>query len=496
MPVPHIASLRYLTLVAGICWLGAGRLLAADPKTIAETRRLGSGLGLFFDDDLIASMDGAALRLHSPVPRGVVFNFDAPWEGGLSAYISIHKVGEKYRMYYRGGGDLVREYTCLAFSDDAVHWTRPKLGLIEFEGSKDNNIIWTGPRKAYDESHNFSPFKDLNPAATPEHAWKAVTVSRRGEGDRRKNVLMGFVSADGIHWKRLRDEPLITEGAFDSHNVVFWDVVQKQYVCYLRAGQQGKKSIARCTSKDFLDWTKPELLDFGGTPIEHFYTNGIVQYYRQPEVYVGLPMRFIHPTQRNTIGFEKRKTDGLSDAVFMSSHDGQHWNRAFMEAFLRPGPDPKNWGGAHGNTTPSWGIVQTSDTEISLFWAEHYDNYPAKELIPRLIRGTVRIDGFVSVNAPYAGGEFVTKPLTFSGKRLVLNCATSAPGSIRVEIQDAAGKPLPGYTLSDAVEFWGDEIERVVDFKNGPDVSALAVKPIRLRFVMKDADIYAIRFRP
>ena len=460
---------------------------------------IGSRLELFVDHALIDTMQGARHKLHNPVPRGVVFRFDKPWEGGQSGYVSVLKDGNEYRMYYRGGGDLVREYTCVATSREGIHWSRPTLGLFEFEGSKDNNIIWTGPKKAYCESHNFSPFIDDNPICPPSQRYKAVSVTRiypEGPDGPRKNVLIAFVSADGIHWKKLRDDPIITEGAFDSHNTLFWDAARQRYTCYLRAGQKGKKSIARTTSPDFVHWDSPQLLDFGDTVPEHFYTNGIVAYFRAPHLYLGFPMRFIHPKDRNKIGLQQRETDGFSDAVFMSSRDGLHWDRTFMEAFLRPGPDPKNWGGAHGNTTPSWGIVQVNETELALYWADHYDNYPKKDLIPRLHRGTVRLDGFISVNTPYAGGEMVTKPLIFEGKNLVINYATSAPGSIKVELQTAAGEPIPGFALEDCIEFWGDEIERIVAWKNGYDVRELSGQPVRVRFVMKDADLYAMRFQP
>jgi hypothetical protein len=461
----------------------------------AGTRALGSGRGLFFDDGLIQSVRGTRLQLHSPACREVVLTFDAAWEGGQSGYMTVCRAPEGYRLYYRGGGDLGREYTCVAFSKDAIHWTRPSLKLVEFRGSNDNNIFWTGKeRKAYCESHNFSPFKDLNPAARPDEAWKAVSSTRLERGG--KNVLVGFVSPDGIHWRRVRSEPLITQGAFDSQNVAFWDVVARRYVCYSREAQQGKRSVNRCTSPDFLNWTRPELLDFGSSPVEHFYTNGIVQYERQPEVYIGLPMRFIPPQERDRVGFEPRRTDGLSDAVFISSHDGMHWNRPFMEAFIRPGPDPLNWGGAHGNSTPAWGVLQTSATELSVFWAEHYDNYPADKIIPRLVRGTLRLDGFVSVNAPYTGGEFTTHPFTFTGRQLVLNCSTSAVGTIQVEIQDGEGKPVSGHALEECPEIWGDEMERKVGWKTGADVGALAGKPVRLRFRMKDADLYSFQFQP
>ncbi len=75
-----------------------------------------------------------------------------------------------------------------------------------------------------------------------------------------------------------------------------------------------------------------------------------------------------------------------------------------------------------------------------------------------------------------------------------MNFSTSAAGSIQVEIQDATGKPLPGFALEDCPEIYGDRIRQVVGWKQGSDVSILAGKPIRLRFIMKDADLYAIQF--
>jgi hypothetical protein len=93
------------------------------------------------------------------------------------------------------------------------------------------------------------------------------------------------------------------------------------------------------------------------------------------------------------------------------------------------------------------------------------------------------------------GGEIVSKPLTFKGTKLIMNFATSAAGDIRVEIQDADGKPLPGFTLDDCPPIFGDSIERLVTWNNGGDVSSLAGKPVRLRFVLKDADLFAVQFQ-
>ena len=115
---------------------------------------------------------------------------------------------------------------------------------------------------------------------------------------------------------------------------------------------------------------------------------------------------------------------------------------------------------------------------------------------------TLRTDGFVSVHADYEGGELLTRLLTFEGSNLVLNFATSAAGSIRLELQDAHGQPLPGFAMEESPVIFGDEIEHEVRwqrsharFNSDKPLARLAGKPIRIRFLLKDADLYSIRFR-
>jgi hypothetical protein len=193
---------------------------------------------------------------------------------------------------------------------------------------------------------------------------------------------------------------------------------------------------------------------------------------------------------------EKRKAvkewwrDGVNDGVFVSSRDGLRWDRTFMEAFVRPGLDRANWTSRSINVCR--GIIQTGPAEMSVDWYEHCD-HGRQEMQAR--RGSLRLDGFASVSAPFAGGELITKPLVFAGGPLVLNYSTSAAGSIRVEIQDADGRPIPGFTLDEFPERYGDEIEGVMEWTGGADVGTLAGKPVRLRLVLKDADIYSLRFR-
>jgi hypothetical protein len=441
----------------------AGSVACAEEAAAVD---VGNRLELLVDGALIERMEGAALKLHPPQPREVVMPFDAPWEGARSTYVSIFQDGDKYRMYYRGQGDAKSpRVACYAESRDGIHWERPALGLHEFNGSKENNIILLGAT-----ADNFAAFLDTRPGVPAEERYKGV-----GGG------LGGFVSGDGVRWQRVAGvkpgaKPL-PANVFDSQNVAFWDSAKEQYACYFR-GRRARgdvRTIARTTSRDFREWSDWEFLDLGDSPPEHLYTSAAIPYFRAPQFVLAFPNRFM-------------ESRGMSDGVFMTSRDGLRFERRFLEAFLRPGPDPENW--TDRNMRIAWGIVALAPEEISIYWDEHY-----KHDTCRLRRGVLRTDGFVSVNAPHAGGEFTTKPLRFSGRELLLNYATSAVGSLRVELQDVDGSPLPGYSLDDCPEIVGDRIEAIVRWKQGSDLTALSGKPVRMRIVLRDADVYSFRFR-
>ena len=486
-PVMNVITLPRQRTRGRVLLLGIGFMLTILCHAATSPLDLKSDIFLFMDEDIIAQNSNLTLQMHSPEPKEVVFVFDAPWEGLESGYVTLLKDNHEFRMYYRGGGELTQEQTCVAISNDGIVWHRPELNLFEFNGSKTNNIVWISDRKSYGEAHNFTPFIDQNPKALPEERYKAVGLYIYPDetGNRRK-MLVGFVSPDGLHWKRVSQGPIFSEGAFDSQNIVYWDTIRQSYVCYFRMPQNNKRGIGLAVSNDFLHWTSLGGLDYHQSPPEHFYTNAMTPYFRNPRLRLGFPMRFV--PERKTIGNDNRLTDGLSDAVFISSWDGIHWKRSFMEAFIRPGLNPNNWGNAHGNMTPAWGILPTSSEEISIYWM---DNYGTK---PQLRRGTVRLDGFTSLQAPFKGGEWVSKPLKCSGNRLMINYATSAVGSLRFEILDSQSKPVPGYQLKDSVEIYGDEIHRIVSWNGKSDLYNLKGQTIQFHVVMKDADLYSFQF--
>ncbi len=486
-----------------ICILGASRahseLRAEDnvPIDIASRREL------FVDEYLIEKRDGVELKLHSPTPGPIVLVSDAPWEGSGCGFETVFRDGDIIRMYYIAA-DLTNAdgtkmgshpiYACYAESRDGVHWVKPELGLFEFNGSKQNNIIWSGPGL-----DNFTPFKDPNPACRTDERYKAVALGSGG--------LLAFRSADGIRWSPLADAPIITKGSFDTQNNAFWDPVRKQYWCYIRAFHNGVRDIRVSTSDDFRTWTEPQPLEYPGSPDEALYTNQVRPYERAPQIFVGFPTRYVERVfsapamqalpdpehRKRRMNISPRYGTALTDGLFMTSRDGRTFHR-WDEAFIRPGPERKNnW--LYGDGYQCMGLLETPAEDptapplLAFYVGEDLWKGPR-----RLRQYTIRIDGFVSLHARQKPGEFVTRSVLFQGKQLSLNFATSAAGSIRVELQSGDGKPIPGFSLADCDELFGDTLDRTVTWKGNTDVSALAGKPIRLRAVLTDADIYSLQF--
>ena len=457
----------------------------------AEVINLGSRRELFVDAFLIAKLDGVRLELHEPRREGVALKFDRPWEGGFAGYTTVIKDRDTFRMYYRGlpvaGRDgSVSECVCYAESKDGIAWTKPNLGLFEVNGARDNNVLWTNAPFA----HNFSPLLDDRPDVPAAERFKAL-------GGTSTTGLHAFKSPDGIHWSRLQPEAVFTKGMFDSQNVAFWSASEQQYVCYFRTfkkvGGEGFRWISRTTSKDFIHWTEPMEMEFGDTPPEHLYTNGTHPYFRAPHIYIALAKRFFPTKAALTAGQAKALVAdpgyrvASSDSIFMTTRGGNHYDRTFMEAFIRPGPGLEDW--VARDNTPALGVVPANPREMFIYRMSHYAQ-PSSHMA----RYSLRTDGFVSVHAPYRGGELTTRPFTFTGAKLEINFVTSAAGGVRVEMQDESGKAVPGFAVADAPEMIGDEIDRVVSWAGGTDVSSLAGKVVRLRFVLKDADLYSLRF--
>lgn len=470
-----------------------------DAET-GESIDLGSRRELLVDHFLIESMENIRLVQNQPRDEGSVFKFDQPWEGLFSGYSTIIKDGDLFRLYYRGqptvGGDGEgSESTCYAVSKDGIHWTRPELKLFEQHGHKKNNIVLA---QHAPHTHNFSPLLDTRPGVPADQRFKAL-------GGLMTSGLHAYTSGDGIHWKEMQAEAVITKEdvpfpyMFDSQNVAFWSPVEKKYLTFFRVfDDQHRRRICRAESDDFIHWSEPVLMEYrhhgGKAPIDHLYTNQTHPYFRAPHLYISIAARFmpgrqvLSEEQAMAIQVNPKYFKDTSDAIFMTSRGGGFYDRTFLSSFIRPGIGANNW--VSRTNYPALNVVQTGPTEMSVYVNQDYAQPTA-----HLRRYSLRLDGFSSAQAEYAGGELLTKMLTFTGNKLHLNFSTTAAGGIRVEIQDSHGKALPGYSLAECREQIGNEIEREVTWESGADLSAIAGKRVHLRFSMHDADLYAFQFR-
>ena len=416
---------------------------------------------LFVDEFLIDRLSGKAeLRLHHPKMREVVIVHDEPWEGNTSGYHSIFKDGNLFRMYYRGSQITLTKdkftdahpfYICYAESNDGINWRKPNLGIYDFQGSKNNNIVLASGEiggMSLNLGDNATMFRDENPNASPDSRYKAIVFSEKPKG------LFAFKSSDAIHWLPMSKELIITEGAFDSQNIAFWDTVNSEYRAYWRYFKDGInektltkggiRAVRTAVSKDFLHWNEIMNVTYQDSLRLELYTNQVKSYYRAPHIFIGIPTRYIErgwsPSMRALPQLEHRELrssislrygTALTDAMLMTSRDGIQFTR-WDESFLPPGIERDGtWN--YGQNYLAWGMIETKSdlkgapNELSFYSTE--SSWTSNDTTSDLRRFTLRLDGFASVYASMSGGELLTKPLRYQGKQLSLNFATSAAGS-------------------------------------------------------------------
>ena len=463
--------------------------VTANPLSLGPN---GTQRELFVDGHMIEKMTGDVRQLlQQPEPKEVVLTTDAPWEGNTCAYYTIFRDGDLFRMYYRGSHwdtstkkATHREVTCYAESRDGVNWVKPNLGLFEFNGSKDNNIVLDGLG-----THCFVAFKDENPNARPEARYRGVS---RG-WPLGKTGLYIYESPDGIRWKMTQSEPVITQGEFDSQNLAFWDARIGKYREYHRIFVDGIRAIMTATSDDFVQWSKPELLGYQESiPNQHLYTNAILPYARAPHLYLGFPTRYL-PNDGQRV-----------EPTLMVSRDGLNFHR-WLEPIV-PESAPKDRGGNRSNYM-AWGLVELPGraNHLSVYATEAYYAGPDS----RLRRFEYRKDGFVSVNGGKRGGVLITKPIQLGrlADRLTLNYRTAEGGLVRVGLYRPDGNAIPGFSLAECRALAGDQLSEAVMWKSvqgnvvgktNADISQLRKSHpvLQLRIELKNADLFSIQFQP
>jgi len=468
-----------------------------DPITV------GDRLELLVDRALIASSRGLRHRAITPRREEVVFQFDQPWEGPSCAYLTVLKdpVAGGFRLYYRGlwqgfqdsqakPARFAGQCLCVATSSDGIHWQRPALSLHPLPEAARNNILLLDQ---FPHTHNFTPFLDGRPDVPEQERYKALAGGEPEAG------LVAYASADGVHWRLLHPEPVITGEGFDSMNVAFWSAHEQCYVAYVRTWTgpdcTGWRTISRTTSPDFRHWSPLREMAYGPGGRVHYYTNQTQPYPRAPHHYISIAARFMEGRtvlsgeQAEALQVDHQQRDSCSDAVLLTSRGGGSYQRSFMEAVISPAIGPEHWNSR--SNYPALGLLQTSDREVSLYLNQCYGQPSA-----HLQRYSYERDRIACFEAGHRPGELITKPLLLAPGQLQLNLATAAAGEALVELQAADGTPLPGFSLAECRPMIGNDLSMPVVWEQHSTLGALASQPVRVRVRLQEARLFALQVQP
>jgi len=385
-------------------------------------------------------------------------------------------------------------------SDDGLHWRRPELGLFEYDGSKANNIfvqsctdnLWVLalPERMRDRGRYAMLYCSILPN-------EALENPERGHGNRN---FIAF-SEDGVHWKDAPENP-VWSGRTDCGNNIVYNGDRDVFMMYRRATiNAGEvRRIAYSESKDLITWTQPVnvVRREENDPI-YLYSMHVTAYHG---IYLGQLLRLhVHP-HRETCKLGNSK-DNTMDTELAWSRDGIHWERHPDKPDFIPTSPPfygaYDWGMAMG-----MGNIIEMDDHIRVYYGGreclHSPGYKVPDHPTRatICLGTLRPEGFVSVDANEDGGYMLTRPLNYPGGRLHVNAKTAADGFVRVAVREGRGvrdgEWQEGWRFDDSIPFTGDSLDAALVWKGAETLDAFPGKVLRLHFWMEKAELYSFWF--
>ena len=439
---------------------------------------------LFFDNAVIEHMEGMRRLVNQPQKHSAnpVMVADRPWEHDqICLYGTVLFDGEEnlYKMWYQMYDRWAKEPTrrnamCYATSQDGIQWHKQNVGLFPFQRSYENNIVMVGHTYA----DGFSVLKDHRDL-DPLRKYKTVYL----------DVIDGFVgvcvavSPNGIHWTPYPNNPVIPINS-DTHHPLIWDDGIGKYIAYLRPGFVDRR-VARAESSDGFRWSQPQVVlepDDKDSPDDQFYN---LAAFRYEGIYFGL-LSVFHTDPSEEGPFRMK---GHTDVELVCSRDGIKWQRPARGVPYIPRGEEGEFDSLQiycGCTT----IVVRDEIRIYYCGLDVPHEISDRSAVGLV---TLRPDGFFSLDADSSGGRMTTKPFTFTGQRLVINAEVNR-GILTVELLDAEGKAIPGYSRDEcqAIQVGGIELE--VCWTGTSDVGTLQGQPVRLRFDLQQAKLFAFQF--
>lgn len=461
----------------------------------AESRRSLNDLTgpwqLLVDDYAVAAKENVARSYHAfeKHPSNPIVKPDKPWEGNnVYVYGTVlpTESGDGFRMWYHALPEVEGEdyYRLLyATSKDGLTWDKPGLGIVEYKGSKDNNIFVRRGKRDHILSVIHTPWEQ-----DPKRRYLMYNF----DGDQPAGAgYMAAWSPDGIHWHDAADKPVFSKGG--DVGQFLRDFHTGQYVGYVKIGAQvsgmRRRAVGYIASKNPVEWSDPRLILAPDT-FDDRWAEGI-----QRTSFYGLSA-FSYETMY--IGFlwvfrATDQTEGYFDGPFhcelVTSRDGVHWLRQEGDrpAILDVGPK-ESWD--DGMVTTATQPLVVGDKLWLYYGGIDGTHLPTKDTPWHSGIGlaTLRKDGFASLDAKGRTGIVTTKRLANAKGPLHVNCAAKG-GSVRVEALDESGEVIPGYGRDDCSPITGDSVDTTVNWGGRKELPSARL--IRLRFVLDHASLYS-----
>ena len=453
----------------------------------------------------------------------VMVGDDQPWETGL-AWSNVIKLNKLYQLWYMSYNPIIgttdnNGKVSYAESEDGIHWKKPKLGIIDLNGSKENNVVYDGGFQSGSLEFG-SVFHDPHGRADEQYKMVYTEFVARGEKELRaesarigqhlevSGALRGASSPDGIHWLRYPEN--IRGHYHDSQNLGMWDPTLEKYVVYHRSGstfgaidtwnykvkgQRRGRAVGRMESDNFRSWTTsevalaPDVLDGLNTDI---YNSAYARHPDNPNVHYLFPSFYRH-------------YEGTFEVQVCTSRDNRNWTRICRDTFIPLGK-PREFDSFMISVSP--GIVKVDDTTWALYYRSEERPHPGSApstfklgYKPQsgVSRVTFKEDRVIGIEAGKTKGHFSTRPLTFEGNELIINSEPlGSDGELKVQLlstETRVGEAIPGYDFESCEPIKSDGTRTVVKWKgkNGLD-SSISRKSVRLHFNMQSTRIYAFQF--
>ena len=496
-------------------------LLASVPASLldADPIKIGAEAQLFLDDYILDQIEAVTRKVHQPqdvdanpvilpehpwehrrIPYGSVLWF--PEEGKFKCWylcINIYDSRPGFRGYRKEHHIPIHEAAqlCYAESTDGVTWKKPNLGLHEFRGSKDNNIVLISPGTHFDSTsvmylpHDKEwpyrimtfigrwPYKDDLVKEKWGHP-PPFGIKQHGH--------YAYGSKDGIHWNVLNNNRPVLR--VSDRSMFWWDPAKKIFAGAAKRSHNNKRAQAYAWSRDMIHWTvTPDwvhVAEQGDHPGD------------EAEAAYGFPYA------GQWIGFAEmrrvRKSDkGLLDRgtrinwELLSSRDGRQWSRPLNTLFFSDA-EKETWRHRVFKVFANPPIER--DGKLFIYYGGKTGTVPIEtgyQPFQALCLATLRKDGFVSLSANNTTGQVVTKPFLATGKRLWLNVKIHDQGNLRVEALSADGRPIPGFELQHCVPIKTSGLKVGVTWKQPFQWTQLSGKAVSLRIQMRNTDLYSFR---